>query len=127
MHTFVFPPFHFELWPSNSNELWMRTLIFLLIMAVGLEAERVHRVKLRIEKQKREVFDATMHSTQHVLNNLMNQMQLVFVEAEGGTGLSEETLAVLRNAIIESRDQVRKLGELRELDADSIEHAVDPD
>lgn len=125
MDTCVFPPFELHLWPSTSNELWMRLLVFVLIVGLGIEAERLHRITQRVEAQKREIFEATLHSTQHLLNNLTNQMQLVFVEGGQGAPLSEATPGFLRDAIAQSREQVRKLGELRSLDPETIEHAVD--
>ena len=99
LHTYFFEPFEFQLWPKSANELWMRWIVVALIIGVGIEAERVRRANRRAEQQKRKIFDATLRSTQHVLNNLMNQMQLVFYETDHDAPLSAETRQVLEDAL----------------------------
>ncbi len=124
LHRFIFEPYEFLWWPSSGNELWMRWVVVALIIAIGIEAERVRRANYRVEQQKRKIFDATLRSTQHVLNNLMNQMQLVFYEADQDAPLSQETRQVLEAALRDSKEQIQKLGALKNLNADAIEHSI---
>lgn len=126
LHTFIYREVSFEVIPSDVDELWMRSLIIVLLVAFGLFADN-RDAKLRAaEEAKREVFIATVSSTQHVLNNLLNQLQLVFLEWDKNHRLSEETRKLLERAIWEGKEQVERLSSVTELNQRSIRKAVEP-
>jgi len=127
IHRFIYKEETFELVPTDVNELWMRTLIIVLLIIIGLVGDsRAKRID-DTERAKREIFLATVSSTQHVLNNLLNQMQLVFLDASKTHKLSDETRKLLEQSIKESKEQVDKLSSVTKLDAKTIKKSVQPD
>lgn len=126
IHRFVYAEQFFEVVPSDANELLMRLLIILLIVAFGLFADnRARRIK-ESEREKQEVYVATVRSTQHILNNLMNQLQLVFLDLEKEHCLESDTRKLLEKSIREGKEQVERLSSVSEISGESIEESVRP-
>ena len=104
----------------------MRLLIIVLIIGFGLFADnRAMRIK-KTEQEKHEVFVATVRSSQHILNNLMNQMQLAFLDLEKEHCLENETRQLLERSIREGKQQVDRLSSVSDISSESIEESVRP-
>jgi len=123
IHRYIFHEATFELIPSEPNEIWMRSLVFFLIIGLGLYADSQTSKIIAKERQKRDVYLATVGSTQHILNNLMNQMQLCLYDE---AGLDEKTRELLRQSLHEGKEQVARLSSVSELDHDTIRQSVLP-
>ena len=72
------------------------------------------------------MFVATVRSTQHILNNLMNQLQLAFYDMEKEHCLESETRQLLERSIREGKEQVRRLSDVSDISRESIEKSVEP-
>jgi hypothetical protein len=116
----------FEIVPSNIDELWMRLLIIGLLIGMGLLADDRAAKILSTEREKRKIFMATISSSQHVLNNLLNQLQLALFEADRVDGLRDETRKLLEQSIKEGKEQIERLSSVTELDEETIIEAVKP-
>jgi len=116
----------FEVVPSDQNEFWMRLLIIALIIGFGFFADNRARLIRKSEQEKHAVYVATVRSTQHILNNLMNQMQLAFLDLEREECLESETRQLLERSIRESKEQVQRLSSVTEVTSESIEDSVRP-
>lgn len=126
IHRFVYSEGSFEIMPSDANELWMRLLIIVLILGFGMFADnRARRIK-KSEREKREVYVATVRSTQHILNNLMNQLQLAFLDLEKEHCLESETRKLLEQSIREGKHQVERLSTVTHISGESIEESIKP-
>ena len=126
IHRFIYKEETFELVPADVNELWMRILIIVLLIIIGLVGDsRANRIAAT-EREKREIFLATVSSTQHVLNNLLNQMQLVFLEAGKTHKLSDETRKLLEQSIKEGKEQFGKLSSVTKMNGETIKKSVLP-
>jgi hypothetical protein len=126
IHRFVYAEQFFEVVPSDGNELLMRLLIILLIVAFGFFADNRARKIKETEQEKQEVYVATVRSTQHILNNLMNQLQLAFLDLEKEHCLESETRKLLEKSIREGKEQVERLSSVSEISGESIEKSVRP-
>ena len=126
IHRFVYAEEFFEFVPSDVNEIWMRLIIIALIVAFGGFADNRARKIAASEQEKREVFIATVRSTQHILNNLMNQLQLVFFDLEKEHCLESETKKLLEKSIREGKEQVERLSSVSDIRSESIEDSVKP-
>lgn len=126
IHRFVYAEEFFEVVPSDVNEFWMRLLIIVLIVSFGLFADNRARKIRDSEQEKRAVFIATVRSTQHILNNLLNQLQLVFFDLEKEHCLESETRTLLENSIREGKEQVERLSGVSDISSESIEESVRP-
>ena len=126
IHRFVYAEELFEVVPSDVNEIWMRLLIVVLIIGFGFFADNRARKIKRTEQEKHQVYVATVRSSQHILNNLMNQMQLAFLDLEKEHCLENETRRLLERSIRESKRQVERLSSVSDISSESIEDSVKP-
>jgi hypothetical protein len=126
IHRFVYAEESFEIVPSEPNEFQMRLLIILLIILFGVFADNRARKIRKSEQEKREVYIATVRSSQHILNNLMNQMQLAFFDLEKEHCLESETRKLLERSIREGKEQVERLSTVSDLSGELIEESVKP-
>jgi hypothetical protein len=126
IHRFVYAEAFFEIVPSDVNEFWMRLLIIVLIVGFGMFADNRARKIRASEREKHEVFLATVRSTQHILNNLMNQLQLAFYDLEKEGCLEHETTRLLKRSIREGKEQVERLSAVSEISSEIIEESVRP-
>ena len=126
IHRFVYQEAFFEVLPSDQNEFSMRLLIILLIIGFGLFADNRARKIRKSEQEKHAVYVATVRSTQHILNNLMNQLQLAFLDLEKEHCLESETRSLLERSIREGKEQVERLSSVSEVTSESIEDSVRP-
>jgi hypothetical protein len=126
IHRFIYAEEAFEVIPTDVDELWMRTVIIVLLIVIGMLGDnRANRI-VAAERGKHEIFLATVSSTQHVLNNLLNQMQLVFLEAGKTHKLSDETRKLLEQSIKEGKEQIDKLSSVTIMNGETIRKSVLP-
>ena len=83
-------------------------------------------IKILKEKEKRIVFDATVRSTQHILNNLLNQMQYFKMVADETNAFDDEVNEIYKNTIKEGKELVIKLSSVEELTEENIIGSVYP-
>ena len=126
IHRFVYQEAFFEILPSDQNEFSMRLLIIVLIVGFGLFADNRARKIRKSEQEKHAVYVATVRSTQHILNNLLNQLQLAFLDLEKEHCLESETRKLLERSIREGKEQVERLSSVSEVTSESIEDSVRP-
>jgi hypothetical protein len=126
IHRYIYAEDFFEFVPSDLNEFWMRALIIFLIVGFGIFADNRAATIRNKEREKREVFLATVGSTQHILNNLLNQLQLVFFELDDRHELESKTRKLLKRSIKEGKEQVERLSGVTEMRSESIEKSVKP-
>ena len=124
LHRFVYAEEFFEIVPSDFNEFWMRVYIVVLIVGFGMFADNRAKKLQETEKEKHEVFLATVSSTQHILNNLLNQMQLAFLDLDQRHNLDDQTRKLLEQSIREGKEQVERLSSVTEISSKSIEESV---
>lgn len=67
-----------------------------------------------------------MSSTQHILNNFLNQMQLFKLTAEDTPKFNPEVLALYDEIIDEASMQITALGNVHHIDEIAIQEAVAP-
>jgi len=116
----------FELIPDEANELWMRVLIVTLLVSFGFYASDQTKRLLAKEEEKRRIFKATVYSTQHILNNLLNQLILFKMEMDESDDFSEETKDLFTEILNTSAFQVQKLSAVENITEDEIKASVYP-
>jgi hypothetical protein len=126
VHRFVFAEETFELLPSNINELWMRVMIVVLMICFGVFGDAWSRRLVAKEDEKRQIFIATVSSTQHILNNLLNQIQVVFLKMDDEYRVDAETRDMLKQSLRDAQVQVQKLSAVAELNEEVIKESVAP-
>jgi hypothetical protein len=126
VHRFVFAEATFEIIPSNVNELWMRISIVALLVCFGIFGDVWSRRLILKEDEKRQIFIATVGSSQHILNNLLNQIHVVFLEMDDEYRVDAKTREMLKQSLRDAQAQVVHLSEVAELDEETIRKSVAP-
>lgn len=126
IHRFIYSEESFEIIPADANELWMRILVIILLIGIGVVADNLTARIDAAEREKYDIYVATVSSAQHVLNNLLNQLQLVFFETDKTHKLSDETRKLLEQSINEAKKQVDRLSSVEEPSEEIIRKSVQP-
>ncbi len=126
VHRFVFAEETFELLPSNINELGMRIIIIVLLVSFGIFGDAWSRRLVTKEDEKRRIFIATVGSTQHILNNLLNQIHVVFLKMDDEYRVDAKTRHMLKRSLRDAQAQVVRLSAVTELDEEAIRESVAP-
>lgn len=126
IHYIVYDENVFELIPSDFNELWMRVLIIILMVLFGIFAD-YHSSKMIIRERQIEalhIYQSTLFATHHILNNLLNQMQLFKIEASKSQDFDKDILAFYDVATEEAARLIDQLSTVQEITEDNIKESV---
>jgi len=123
-HHLFFGETEYEFIPADINELWMRSTIVVLIVCFGIYTDYHTKKTLALEKEKRSIFFATVSASQHVLNNLLNNMQYFKLKIDQSNAMDEETKALFEKSINDAEVLVKKLSSVEELNEDTIKQSV---
>ena len=128
IHHFIYEEPQFEFLPDDFNELWMRVVIILLIILLGIYADSITRKLLIKEKQLEaaRIYTSMIRASQHILNNLLNQMQLFKLEALKSNDFDREIIKLYDNAIDEAGYLIKSLSEVKNITDDNIWDSVGP-
>jgi hypothetical protein len=96
----------------SADDIVLGVAIIFVGLAVDLSNRRRRR-QTELAAQRLRVLKATMRTVQDIVNNLLNNIQLFRMDAEGA--LPEETLKQLDAVVEEAASQIRALGNLDEV------------
>ncbi len=105
----------FEVIPSDTNELWMRCVIVVLIVAFGVFAD------YRRGFEKEDVYRAMLSATHHILDNFLQKTLWFRSELEDSKDVNEDILKLYDQMIKETAAQIRNLDNIQELNKRNIE------
>ena len=127
VHYFLYNEPQFELIPNEFNELWMRVIIVLLIIFFGIFADYFTNSIMYREKQLEvvHVYNGVLNTSGHVLNNLLNQMQLFKLEALKSKDFDREVIKYYDNAIKEASDLIDTLSRVEDITAGDLAASAD--
>lgn len=124
IHYLFFHAATIDLIPMDPNEMWMRLVIVVLTLIIGVYADHYMVVLSRKEREKVEVYEAMLHSSHNILNNFLNQMQYVRLKAKECEGLDPQVLATFDEIVAEASGHIRQLERIPSLTKEDIEAAV---
>lgn len=129
IHFFVYSDSQFEFIPGDFNELWMRSVIVLLVILFGIYADSSTR-KLLIKEKELEaarIYNSMIHASQHILNNLLNQMQLFKMEALESNDFDKNIIKLYDDAIDEATNLIQRLSKIENITGENIRASVNPE
>jgi uncharacterized membrane protein len=128
IHYFVYGEPQFEFIPDDFNELWMRVVIVLMLLLFGVYADYSAEKLIIKEKQQEAVriYKSTIYSSRHILNNLLNQMQIVKMEALKCKDFDREFIKHYDDAFSEAKNLIQRLSEVENITDENIWASVDP-
>ncbi|NNC64218.1 MAG: hypothetical protein HKN84_05500 [Gammaproteobacteria bacterium] len=120
VHYFAYGEAELEFIPSDVNELWMRSLIVILVVSFGAFADYRKRI------DNHDVYSAMLNATHHILRNFLQKMLLFREEAENSKDFDQNVLAAYDEMIRETTAQIRNLEDIREPSRENIEDRYRP-
>ena len=128
VHYFLYKEPEFELVPSDFNELWMRSVIVLLIMLFGIFADFFTNNIMFKEKQLEvaRIYNGMIEVSLHILSNLLNQMELFKLEALKSKDFDRDVIKYYDNAIKEASNLIDTLSRLGDATENNDGTYVDP-
>ena len=102
----------FEWIPGDSNELWMRTVIFSLIVIFGIYAQRHANNKLDVKEEKMRTLKATMNTVEDRVGNALSGIRLLLLDAEKNKLINKKTHQKLTTLIDDTFEDLRKLSSI---------------
>jgi hypothetical protein len=126
IHNLFFLEDNFEIFPTDSNELWMRVVIVILVISFGIYADFQTKMLLKKEEEKRLIFKATIYSSQHITNNLLNQMQYFRMKADENNAFSSEVIKLYDQSLLEGQELMKLLSNVDDLTEENIRLSVSP-
>lgn len=128
IHYFVYDEPQFEFIPDDFDELWMRVLIVFLLLLLGIYADFSAKKLLHREKQLEaaRIYNSMIYASRHILNNLLNQMQLIKMEALRCHEFDREIIKLYDSAFGEATKLIQKLSEVENITDENIWASVDP-
>ncbi len=97
------------------------------IRASTAEAElRIAEQKAQAELEKKEIYVSMTNAAQHVLNNLLNQLQLFKMAADSSHDFDRSILALYDDVTVEASDLIARLSSVKELNQQNILASVAP-
>ena len=98
-----------------------------IVLAVFFIIDVNHRKKrAEIELEKAAIYKAMLTSTQHVMNNFLNKMQLFKFTAEGIPDFPQEILAKYDEISQEATAQIKALNNITHISPEVIAESVAP-
>jgi len=97
--------------------------LFILLLFAAIDLLRKQR-SLRIERERIKIYHAMMTSTGHVLDNIVQQLQMFKMTAERTPGFDSRVLSLYHVVMEDASLQLDKLSNLDRVDEDSIRSAV---
>jgi hypothetical protein len=137
--TYTFQPDAYEHLASRIHELEdfeadeVVLAIAIVIVGMFIDTLRMRRRKhIEIDRERMQVFRATMSTVHDLVNNALNSMQLLRFEADESKTLSPESLALFDSIVQTTAQQLTLLGSVEEIvlhkragGLDAIEYAND--
>ncbi len=117
-----------EYWKVITNRSMALFVIWttaILTMMWKHKEEQLYLVRNRIEQEK--IYYATLKGTQHIVNNLLNELQLVYMEAIKHPDFDKETLSLFKDMMQEATKLLKRLSEVEQIDEEHILQAVYPE
>jgi hypothetical protein len=96
--------------PSEAGEVAVGFLLVLPALLVDRLVSRHRGHEAQLEAERLRVVHVTMRTVQDIVNNALNHLQLVRLDAEGH--VSQDVLALFDETIHETAAKLRELGDL---------------
>ena len=128
VHFYVYGEINFQFVPIDANLLWMRSVICALLILFGIFADAYTKVVVKRERafEALKIYKSTLYATHHILNNLLNQLQLFRIEASKSQDFDKRILSRFDVALKEASCLIESLSNVREISEQSIKESIKP-
>ena len=122
IHYFVYEELQFEIVPSDFNELWMRILIFLLIIGAGVYIDYATKKRIEAADEVKKKYVDELNKIRKEFSNLVDRAQDFELETSKSSAMDKTILACFTNSIHAARTHLEDVGDMT---AENIKLPVD--
>lgn len=98
---------------AKAHELIFLALVLILGVAIDQTRNAVrYRSQRRLDGARHQVVKTTMATVQDIVNNALNNLIFIHIEAEKSQALSQESLQTFEHIISETAEKLREINEL---------------
>ena len=101
-------------------------LPFAVLVIFGIFDMHSRNKAQKLDSEKAKIYKAMLSSTQHILNNFLNQMQLFKLTAQKTPDFDPRILSMYDEIIEGASAQIQALGNITQIDAKVIHESVAP-
>ena len=113
VHHLGYGELKFEIIPSDFDELWMRCVIFILLLAFGVFADYHTNRIIEKDAEKNDVYMAMLGVTRHILSNFLNKIVLIRSETEDSKAFNIDVLKIYDQVMDDTITQIRNLERIK--------------
>lgn len=95
-------------------------VLSLIIIIIGMYVDSLNENNHRSQQRVNEIYKSTMQGVSHIVNNLLNNMTLIEIEASENFKVSELTLKLLRESIDTAASTINELSDLDMIQSENI-------
>ncbi len=126
---YYFSPQGGELWKvlfNRSLALFAIWITVIIAMKWKYSEQEINNIRAKTEKEKEKIYLATIYGAQHVINNLLNQLQLVDLEIKNHPDFDKNIASLFDDMLKESNILMEQLSDVHQMDEGSIKESVYP-
>jgi len=113
VHYLGYGELEFAIIPSDFNELWMRSVIFILLVAFGVFADYHTDKIIKKDAEKHDVYMAMLGVTRHILSNFLNNIVLFRRETEDNKAFHIDVLKTFDQVMDDTIAQIKNLEDIK--------------
>jgi len=116
----------FLMWVSRHLKMKVREKTEELEKKNMLLEESIQEVEQLRKREKANIYRATVHGTQHILNNLLNQLGLIDLEIRQHPDFSKQVSEEFKIMKLQAKELTDKLASVENIEEDEIKKSVAP-
>jgi hypothetical protein len=113
VHYFGYGELEFEIIPSDFNELWMRSVISILLLAFGVFADYHTNKIIEKDAEKHDVYMAMLGVTRHILRNFSKNILSLRSDTEDSKAFNLDILKIYDQVMDDTITQIKNLEDIK--------------
>ncbi len=115
IHFFLYGVEVFEVIPADFTELWMRSLIVILVVGFGIFADYSIGKRVKELEERKKIYKDRANDAKKILKEFLHDVQYFESEAERIGGFDGSTMQHLEGALKKTKDRLDSLDALGDL------------
>jgi hypothetical protein len=113
VHYLGYGELEFEIIPSDFDELWMRSVIFILLLAFGVFADYHTNKIIEKDAEIHDVYMAMLGVTRHILRDFSKNILSLRSDTEESKALNIDILKIYDQVMDDSIAQIKNLEDIK--------------
>ena len=113
VHYLGYGELEFEIIPSDFDEFWMRSVIFVLLLAFGVFADYHTNEIIKKDAEKNDVYMAMLGVTHHILSNFLKNILLFRSDTENSKAFNTDVLKIYDQVMDDTIAQIKNLEDMK--------------